>query len=73
MAYMATALGYHVGNRPSEESSNGPMAKDSKGKSDEDHRYTVEDIQYQLQDGSGLLSAVQTPKKPTKKEYSIYL
>jgi hypothetical protein len=41
MAYMATALGYHAGNRPSEGSSNGPLAKDSKGKSDGDHRYTA--------------------------------
>ena len=52
MAYIATALGYHIGNRPSEGSSNGPLAKDSKGKTDEDHRYMVEDIQYQLLDGS---------------------
>ena len=52
MAYVATALGYHLGNRPSECSSKGPLAKDNKGKSDEDHRYVVEDIQYQLADGS---------------------
>ena len=26
MAYMATALGYHIGNRPSEGSSNGPLS-----------------------------------------------
>ena len=57
MAYVATALGYHAGNRPSEESSNGPLAKDSKGKSDEDHRYLVEDIQYQLLDGSFITGA----------------
>ena len=52
MAYMATALGYHIGNRPSESSSNGPLTKDDKGKCDEDHNYIVEDIQYQIHDGS---------------------
>lgn len=52
MAYMATALGYHIGNRPSEGSSNGPLAMNSNGQIDEDHRFMVEDIQYQLSDGS---------------------
>lgn len=65
MAYVATALGYHAGNRPSEGSSNGPLAKDSKGKSDGDHRYTVEDIQYQLLDGS-FVTGVDI--NPTNKE-----
>ena len=52
MAYMATAVGYHFGNRPSEECSSGPLPMNSKGEKDEDHRYIVEDIQYQLDDGS---------------------
>ena len=52
MAYVATALGYHIGNRPLEESSNGPRATNAKGDSDEDHRYMVGDIQYQLEDKS---------------------
>ena len=52
MAYIATALSYHLGNRPSESSSNGPLAKDKEGKEDEDHRYVVDDIQYQVADGS---------------------
>lgn len=52
MAYIATALGYHLGNRPSEETSNGRRSKDKDGNEDADHRYTVEDIQYQIKDGS---------------------
>lgn len=52
MAYIATALGYHLGNRPSEETSNGPKPKDKDGKEDTDHRYTVEDVQYQIEDGT---------------------
>ena len=52
MAYLAIALGYHLGNRPSETSSNGPLANDNDGNADEDHGYTVEDIQYQLDDGT---------------------
>ena len=52
MAYIATALGYHLGNRPSEETSNGPRPKGKDGKEDADHRYTAEDIQYQREDGS---------------------
>jgi len=52
MAYIATALGYHLGNRPSEETSNGPRSKDKSGNEDADHRYIVEDIQYQMEDGS---------------------
>ena len=52
MAYIATALGYHLGNRPSEETSNGPRPKGKDGKEDADHRYTVEDIQYQIEDGT---------------------
>lgn len=57
MAYVATALGYHLGNRPSEESSNGPLATDAKGKKDEDHRYMNEDVQYQLLDESFITGA----------------
>lgn len=52
MAYMATALAYHVGNRPSENSSNGRLQTNESGKADEDHRYITEDIQYQLADNS---------------------
>ena len=70
MAYVATALMYHVGNRPSEGSSNGPRAKDSKGKSDEDHRYTVEDIQYQLTDGTFICG---TDINETNKEEIQYI
>ena len=50
MAYMATAVSYHLGNRPSESSSNGPLQTNENGDVDEDHIYTTEDIQYQTAD-----------------------
>jgi len=52
MAYVATALGYHIGNRPSEASSSGPLETNKHGETDADHRYMVEDIQYQVANGS---------------------
>ena len=43
MAYMAIAVSYHLGNRPSEGSSNGPLQTNENGGVDEDHMYTTED------------------------------
>lgn len=50
MSYMGIAIGYHFGNRPSEESSNGPLARDEDGNMDKDHRYKVEDVKLQRED-----------------------
>lgn len=57
-AYLATTVGYHLGNRPSEQTSNGPRPMDKNGNEDADHRYIVEDIQYQIEDGSSIGSDI---------------
>ena len=47
MSYVAIALGLHIGNRPGESSSNGPLAIDDDGATDIDHRFTTDNIRFQ--------------------------
>lgn len=48
MAYVATALALHIGNRPGEFSSNGPLTVDEENEvKDRDHRFTTKDILFQ--------------------------
>lgn len=61
MAYMGVAVGYHFGNRPSETSSNGPLAINQEGNSDADHRYTEADVRLQCEDLSWIDSLGLTP------------
>lgn len=52
MAYVAIAVGIHIGNRPGELSSTGGLMRDEKGKRMGDHRFKVEDVRYQSKIGN---------------------
>ena len=71
MAYVAIALALHIGNRPGEVSSNGPLEVDEDGISDRDHRFTTKDILFQRERDMVMMEAMEITQENKNEVHHI--